>query len=201
MTTRIILAIFCIFPLLLAAQTNGGDIRPSLKSLTQNQKLQLLDYLRFLGADIDNEIQHAYERVSRKDQFKTIQFIESFKKTTLRETLTTTSWNKDTFLFGNITAGTLLIDSFQVTNNGTTPYLIHHTKTTCDCTILRAPDHPIMPGETAVIRFEFDSSDKLGIVQPALIVYDNSIPNKRHILYLKGNVSARKRPKKYPWED
>ena len=198
---RTLLISILFFPFFLTAQPNSGDIRPMLKSLTIDQKLQLLEYMRHLGADIDNEIQHAYTRVSRKDQFKAIQFIESFKSKKQLKTLTTVNWEKDTLFFKDLTAGELLIDSFAVTNTGKAPYLIKQTKATCDCTVLRAPKHPVMPGETAYLRFEFNSSGKLGQSQPAIIVYDNSIPNKRHILYLKGNIAARKKPKKYPWED
>ncbi len=190
-----------LFPLLLEAQTPAADIRPTLKSLTQAQKLQLLEYLRFLGADMEKEIQYSYEQLARKDQFKAERFIESMKQKKVQNALTTVSWNRDTLFFQNIPEGTPLLDSFLVTNTGAAPYLIRGTETTCDCTVLRVPEHPVMPGETAVLRFEFNTSEKLGSATPAIILYDNSSPNKRNILYLKGNIIPRKKPHKYPWED
>ena len=161
----------------------------------------MLEYLRFLGADMDAEIQHSYQKVVPRDQFKTIQFIKSLKQGIKTSALTAVSWDRDTLFFGDLEEGTMLIDSFTLTNNGNAPYLISGAQTTCNCAILRAPAHPVMPGEGAVVRVEFNSSDKLGASTPAVIIYDNSTPNKRHILYLHGNIIARKKPRKYPWED
>ena len=195
------IGLWLALPNCLAAQIPVADIRPMLKSLTKSQKLNVLEYLRHLGADTDLEIQKSYEQVARKDQLKTIQYIETLKKEPLEMPQTTVQWSRDTLFFGTITEGSPLIDSFLITNTGEAPYLITSTKTTCDCTVLRWPTHPVMPGESAVLRVEFDSRGKMGLAIPAIVVYDNSSPNKRSILYLKGQVTPRKRPRKNPWED
>ena len=184
----------------LPAQSVTGDIRPMLKSLTQAQKLQVLGYLRHLGANLDNEIQHTYEQVGRSAQVKSVQFIDILKKSQNENALTTVNWNRDTLFFNDLIAGTPLLDSFVVTNTGKAPYLITGTKTTCDCTVLQLPEHPVMPGESAVLRIEFKSNGKLGITTPAILIFDNSFPNKRNILYLKGNVVPSKKLRKYPWD-
>lgn len=184
-----------------AAQVPTPDIRPMLKSLTRTQKLQLLEYLRHLGADLDQEIQQTYEQVSQKNQLHATQYIEALKPNKKQQRHTTVEWDRDTLHFAPLTEGTPLIDSFSVTNTGTEPYIISGTKTTCDCTVIKAPEYPVMPGETAVLRVEFDSSGKLGAATPAVIIYDNSWPNKRNILYLNGAVTARKKPRKNPWDD
>ena len=197
-------AVFLLFSLLsqlAVAQTPTPDIRPMLKSLTLAQKLQLLEYLRHLGADLDLEIQQSYEQVGRKEQFKTTQYIDALKPSKKQQRHTSVQWNPDTLLFDDLPEGTPLIDSFLVTNTGSEPYQIFSTKATCDCTVIKTPEYPVMPGETAVLRVEFDSSDKLGTATPAIIIYDNSWPNKRNILYLKGNVTVRKKPRKNPWDD
>lgn len=183
------------------AQGTPADIRPMLKSLTQAQKLQLQDYLLYLGVQLDDEIQNAYKKVSPSNQANTVRYIELLKQNFKSAPLTTVKWESDTLFFAELTEGTNLIDSFQITNNGLAPYLISEAKTTCDCTILQAPKYPIMPGESAALRIKFDSSGKLGQVSPAIILFDNSTPNKRSILYLKGNIAARKKLRKYPWED
>lgn len=108
---------------------------------------------------------------------------------------TTVQWQPDTLFFGDIYEGAILLDSFIVTNTGEHPYMIREVKASCDCTVLRAPTHPIMPGEKAVMRLEFDSAGKAGHTQPGIIVYDNSTPNSRNILYLKGNIIPRKKPR------
>lgn len=201
--TRFALLLFLpvFFPLLGQAQTTPTDIRPMLKSLTPAQKLQMLEYLRHLGTNIDDEIQRSYEQLSGKNRAQTVHLLESLKEKKPQNTLATVRWSADTLYFDNLPEGTPLLDSFRVTNLGQTPYIITGTETTCDCTVLKVPEHPVMPGETAVLRFEFDSSRKLGSATPAIILNDNSTPNKRTILYLRGTVVARKRLRKYPWED
>lgn len=194
-------ALFLTQPFWLAAQQTPPDIRPMLKSLTQTQKLQVQEYLRHLGVNLENEIQNAYQQITATNQQKTIRYIDILKKDPSQIPPAHISWDRDTLFFDDLVEGSSLIDSIRVTNTGDTPYLIHRTKAICDCTVLQAPKYLIMPGETAVLRLEFDSSGKLGPVMPAIIIYDNSFPNKRSILYLKGNVSARKKLRKYPWED
>lgn len=193
--------LFFTQPFGLTAQQTPPDIRPMLKSLTQSQKLQVQEYLRHLGVNLENEIQSAYQQITTQNQQKAIRYIDILKKDPSQIPPAHISWDRDTLFFDDIVEGSSLIDSIRLTNTGDTPYLIHHTKAICDCTILQAPKYLIMPGETAVLRLEFDSSGKLGPVMPAIIIYDNSFPNKRSILYLKGNVSARKKLRKYPWED
>lgn len=112
-----------------------------------------------------------------------------------RGNLTTVSWNRDTLQFGIIEEGMILLDSFLVTNTGTLPYQITNARASCDCTVLRYPKTPVKPGQTASIRIEFDSQGKAGLTQPGIIIYDNSTPNLRSILYLNGRVVPRKRPR------
>ena len=109
--------------------------------------------------------------------------------------LTTVSWKPDTLQFGIIEEGTILLDSFVLTNTGVLPYEIRGAKASCDCTVLRYPKKPIPPGQSASIRIEFDSQGKAGLTQPGIIIYDNSSPNLRSILYLNGRVMPRRKPR------
>lgn len=108
---------------------------------------------------------------------------------------TTVEWEPDTLFFDDINEGHILLDSFRVTNTGDQPYVIKSVKASCDCTVLRFPKEPIPPGKTATLRVEFDSAGKAGPAQPGIVVYDNSRPNSRSILYLSGNITPRKKPK------
>jgi hypothetical protein len=200
-TIQLFITLLLLFPGSVFSQAHLADIRPLLKSLTQDQKQQLLEYFRHLGAEVDEEIQNAYERIPKVGQQKAVQFIESLKRGQKHNQFASVIWSRDTLFIGDITEGTIRLDSFKVTNTGTSPYLISKTKSTCDCIVVNFPKHPIMPSESALLRFEFDSSGKLGTTIPAIIIYDNSTPNKRNILYIKGNVVARQKPRKYPWED
>lgn len=108
---------------------------------------------------------------------------------------TTVQWAPDTLLFGYIDEGMILLDSFVVTNTGEQPYIIRDVKASCDCTVLRYPKVPLQPGQSATIRVEFDSAGKAGEALPGIVVYDNSSPNARNILYLSGYIVSRHKPK------
>lgn len=108
---------------------------------------------------------------------------------------TTVQWEPDTLFFGEIDEGMILLDSFKVINTGDQPYIIRSVKASCDCTVLRFPKEPLLPGDTATIRVEFDSAGKAGDALPGIVVYDNSRPNARNIIYLSGYIIPRKKPK------
>lgn len=181
------------------AQKTAFDIRPALKSLSPGQKALVLEYLESTGSGVDDDIQNSYRQAPEQIQAKTVLLIDWLRQAQMQ--LASTIWDKDTLRFTDTPEGVFLRDSFLVTNTGSVPYMIRDVKTTCDCATYDVPTHPIMPGESAVLHVEFDTSGKLGIATPALIVYDNSTPNQRKILYLKANILARKKPHKYPWND
>lgn len=108
---------------------------------------------------------------------------------------TTVDWTPDTLFFGDLYAGAILLDSFTVFNTGEQPYVIRGVKASCDCTVLRYPTEAVMPGDSATVRVEFDTAGKAGIARPGIIIYDNSVPNSRSIIYLEGYIISNK-PKK-----
>jgi len=171
------------------------DIRPQLRKLTTDQKLKVLEYLRTLGANLDKEVQQTYEQVSNDNRAKVQQYLNMIQQRPDKMPTTSVRWNRDTIRFGQVEEGRIVLDSFKVTNIGREPYVIREVKTSCDCTVLRYPNFPVMPGETATLRLEFDSRGKIGAAMPGIIVYDNSSPNARNLLYLKGIVTPKKKPK------
>lgn len=198
---------FCLLGVLLTitttcfAQKPASDIRPALKSLSSEQKALVLGYLESTGSGVDDDIQNSYRQAPEQIQAKTVLLIDWLRQRQKQVQLASATWDKDTLRFTDTPEGSFLRDSFLVTNSGLVPYIIRDVKTTCDCATYDVPKHPIMPGESAVLHVEFDTGGKLGIATPALIVYDNSTPNQRKILYLKANILARKKPHKYPWND
>jgi hypothetical protein len=176
------------------------DLNQELRKLSYEQKRTILDYMRSKGADIDEEIRQVYQQISEENQGHTLQFMQLFNSDPGKAQRTTVHWNQDTIAFGKVEEGSLVLDSFLVTNTGQRPYLIHRTQTSCDCTVLNVPEYPIMPGEQAVIRVEFDSSNKIGKARGGLVLYDNSTPNQRTVLYMDGVVVPRKSNGKNPWD-
>ncbi len=189
-TFLVVSGLFFCFSLL-AQPSKTADVRPALKNLTTEQKLRLLEYIRFLGADIDKEVQYSFEQLSQVNREKAVYYAGVLQKDAGNLSRTTVVWSRDTLRFGFVEEGTILLDSFVVTNTGQSPYVITDIRTSCDCTVLKKPEFPLMPGESLTLRVEFNSMGKRGRSQPGIIVYDNSSPNLRNILYLDGEVVAR----------
>ena len=175
--------------------TPPQDIRPALRKMTTSQKMQLLDYLRNAGTSLDVEVQQVYDQLSPEKRSQAIQYMDLLNTGLDKVPRTTVAWNRDTIHFGQVEEGTILLDSFHVTNTGVYPYIVKDIKASCDCTILQFPKFPVMPGQTATVRIEFDSQGKAGRTTPGIVVYDNSTPNARNILYLDGAVTPRVKKK------
>lgn len=189
--------VFC-----LGAPALAQDPAPLLKKLTLAQKIKALEYIRSLGTDIDQEIISVYGQLNRRNQAKTIFYLESIQPETNGKPMRTeVEWSRDTLHFGEITEGQEFIDSITVTNTGQKPYLITASNTACDCTVLQVPDYPLLPGESATIRIGFKSTGKKGKVSTGVVLQDNSRPNARSIIYLKGEVKPKVSAQKKPWED
>jgi hypothetical protein len=172
-------------------------MRPYLDTLTVEQKLQLLEYMRYQGSSLDREVAQSYLQLDKDKQERALQFIklQLLKKQESPEDRTTVRIKQDTLQLGKVEAGEIIIDSFLITNTGSRPYQIRDAKASCDCTVLRRPAFPVMPGETVAIRVEFDTRGKIGLSTPGIVFYDNSRPNGRQIVYLRGEVIPRVKPK------
>lgn len=185
---------FVSFVHVLSAQPE--NIRPTLREMPTAQKMEMLEYLRDAGADLDREIQQMYEQLSPEKRSRAVQYMEILNRGLENIPRTTVEWNRDTIRYGQIEDGTIVLDSFRVTNNGVYPYIIKEVKASCDCTVLQYPKYPLMPGESATVRVEFDSQGKLGRTTPGIVIYDNSSPNARNIFYLDGFIVARQKKNK-----
>lgn len=195
----LLLALIPLFKQLDAQTVAIGEMRPYLDTLSVAQKVELLDYMRYLGSSIDREVAQSYLQLDKSKQERALQYIrlQILKKTAGVETddRTTVRWAQDTIQIGQVGEGEVYTDSFLVTNTGARPYIIKEVKATCDCTVMRRPTYPVMPGETAAVRVEFDTRGKIGHTTPGVVIYDNTRPNGRHIVYLNADVVPRVKPK------
>ncbi|HAD12701.1 MAG TPA: hypothetical protein DCF33_09715 [Saprospirales bacterium] len=174
-----------------------GELRPYLDTLTVEQKLQLLEYMRYQGSSLDREVAQSFLQLDKDKQERALQFVklQLLKKQESNDDRTTVRFKQDTLQLGKVEEGEIIIDSFLVTNTGNRPYQIRDAKASCDCTVLRRPAYPVMPGETVAIRVEFDTRGKIGLSTPGIVFYDNSRPNGRQIVYLRAEVIPRVKPK------
>ncbi|MBK8555504.1 MAG: DUF1573 domain-containing protein [Lewinellaceae bacterium] len=182
----------CIAILFCGVRLQAQDLQPALRKMSNEQKLELLAYMRTQGVGIDREIQSQFEQLSPDAKQKTQLYVDLLAKATGDLQRTEIMWSHDTIAFGKVEEGTFVMDSFIVKNTGTQPYLINRAQSSCDCTVLSFPRFPVMPGESATVRVEFDSTNKIGKVRAGIVLYDNSAPNRRSVLYIDGNITAKK---------
>lgn len=75
---------------------------------------------------------------------------------------------------------------FKFTNTGKSPLVISNIKSSCGCTVPKAPEDPIMPGENGTIEVKYDTN-RLGGFSKMITVYSNAdTPMKR--IRIKGIV-------------
>jgi len=193
LSSRLICAFFLLFTAFGAlAQQPTQDLRPQLRGLSTAQKLKLLGYMRFQGVQLDQELLDAYRQLPQDAQSKTIQYVSVLRNDGANAPHTTVEWSRDSIFIGQVESGYIVFDSFTVKNTGKAPYIISDIKTACNCVVVARPEYPVMPGESAVIRIKFDSIGRAGSMVAGIVVYDNSRPNLRSIMYLCGEVLPRK---------
>ncbi|GGG56916.1 DUF1573 domain-containing protein [Epilithonimonas arachidiradicis] len=99
----------------------------------------------------------------------------------------TISFDKTTFDYGNIKAGSDGHRFFTVKNTGDKPLILSEVKPSCGCTQPEWSKDPILPGKTAQIKVGYNTGIK-GPFNKLIEVYSNDPQNNRSVLYIKGNV-------------
>lgn len=74
--------------------------------------------------------------------------------------LTTISFPETIHDFGEIQEGEKVTHEFAFTNTGSNALVISNAKGSCGCTVPDWPREPIPPGESAVIKVQYDSKGK-----------------------------------------
>lgn len=99
----------------------------------------------------------------------------------------TISFDKTTFDYGNVKAGSDGHRFFTVKNTGDKPLIISEVKPSCGCTTPEWSKDPILPGKEAKIKVGYNTGIK-GAFNKLIEVYSNDPANNRSVLYIKGNV-------------
>lgn len=92
--------------------------------------------------------------------------------------------------FGAIVDGEVVTKEYEFKNNGKSPLIVSNANGSCGCTVADFPRKPVAPGESGVIKVQFNSAGKVGHQEKTVSLTTNS---KRgvHILYIKGDVKAK----------
>ena len=93
------------------------------------------------------------------------------------------------FDFGNIKEGEIVKHEFKFKNVGEVPLIITNATAQCGCTVPEPPKDPIAPGATNVIKVEFNSAGKAGLITKTISIEANTNPSLS-TLQIKGQVQG-----------
>jgi hypothetical protein len=89
--------------------------------------------------------------------------------------------------FGEITEGELVEGTFEIINKGKVDLIITNAKATCGCTVPEWPKEAIKPGESAPLKFTFNSRGRVGKQSKTITLQTNS-EKVNETIRIKGTV-------------
>ena len=105
--------------------------------------------------------------------------------------ITSLVFEETEFDFGEIMEGEKVIHNYKFTNTGDEPLIIQNAKGSCGCTVPDWERDPIAPGESSVIKVQFDSKNKGkvggGLQSKRVTITANTDPVNSY-LTIKGKV-------------
>ena len=103
------------------------------------------------------------------------------------------SFEKKTHDFGEIKEeGGAVSYSFEFTNTGTQPLVIHNVQASCGCTTPDWTRNPVQPGGKGFVKATFDPRGRTGPLNKTVTVTANTEPNSE-VLRITGNVLAKEK--------
>lgn len=75
---------------------------------------------------------------------------------------------------------------FKFTNTGKSPLIISNIRSSCGCTVPKAPEDPILPGEDGTIEVKYDTNRAGGFSKMITVTSNADVPVKR--IRIKGIV-------------
>ncbi len=82
--------------------------------------------------------------------------------------------DRTAFDFGEMLEGQRKSHVFIVENSGDSPLIITDVHTQCGCTAVDFQKEPIMPGQSAELIIEYNSSGKLGVQRKVVTIISNA---------------------------
>ena len=98
------------------------------------------------------------------------------------------TFEKDLHDFGEIIQGEKVNTEFKFTNTGKNDLLISDAYGSCGCTVPEWPKEPIAPGQSGVIKVQFNSANRSGLFNKTVTVVANTQPNSNSKLIIKGTI-------------
>lgn len=99
----------------------------------------------------------------------------------------TIMFDKTFFNYGDVKQGGNGVAEFVVRNSGGGLLIINNVKTSCGCTEVDFPQHPLSSGESAVIKVKYNTNI-VGEIKRSIVVNSNDAKTPKVILRLTGEV-------------
>lgn len=117
---------------------------------------------------------------------------EDFSKLSAQELANApvTSFDSDSFDFGDIKPNSKSEHVFTLTNKGKMDLLIRNVASTCGCTVVSPQKNKLAAGESTPIKVVFDSTGKTGRQNKVITVITNDPKNPTSSLRISGNVAT-----------
>lgn len=96
-------------------------------------------------------------------------------------------FDKTEYDFGELVEGEIAEGVFKITNKGKADLIITSAKATCGCTVPEWPKEPIAPGDSADLKFTFNSRGRQGKQSKSITLQTNS-ENLTETIRIKGTV-------------
>jgi len=91
--------------------------------------------------------------------------------------------------FGDVKVGEQVSYTFKYKNTGTDTLEIDNIVSSCGCTVPNSYEKVVAPGASASVTVQFDSKDKMGVVNKSLTILSNAISDQPAVfLYIRVNV-------------
>ncbi len=102
------------------------------------------------------------------------------------------AFDKKAFDFGTINEGDKIDGSFTIFNKGKANLVITGARASCGCTVPSWPKEAIKPGDSAKLKFVFNSRGKHGKQNKSITLKTNT-ENVSEIIRVTGNVTPKKK--------
>lgn len=106
-----------------------------------------------------------------------------------KQSLAEITFEKDVHDYGTIKQNANGTCEFKFKNTGKEPLIISMARGSCGCTVPDWPKEPIKPGETGVIKVNYDTK-RVGPINKTVTITSNAKSEPSKILTIKGKVEA-----------
>jgi len=106
-------------------------------------------------------------------------------------------FDKTEYDFGDVKEGDVVEGIFNISNAGKVDLIITNAKASCGCTVPEWPKEAIKPGESAELKFSFNSRGRTGKQSKSITLKTNT-EKGTEMLRISGNVIGKKGSAKKP---